>query len=159
VNELLLRPAVPDDVPLILHLIHQLALFEREPAAVLATEADLMRDGFGPEPHFYCVIAEWQGVAAGFALWFHNYSTWRGHSGIHLEDLFVLPEYPGRGIGKALLTRVAAIAHAEGCPRLEWNVLDWNLNAIDFYHRMGAEMQGEWRIMSLLRNSLLNSDR
>jgi GNAT superfamily N-acetyltransferase len=86
-------------------------------------------------------------TSAGFALYFHNYSTWRGHHGIHIEDLFVPPEYRGKGIGKALLTRVAAIAHAEGCSRLQWDVLEWNTPAIGFYEQLGAKMLMDWRTM------------
>jgi GNAT superfamily N-acetyltransferase len=146
-TELLIRPATATDVPLILGFIHDLADYEQEPHAVLATEADLLRDGFGPERRFHCLIAEDGGTPAGFALYFYSYSTWRGHVGIYLEDLFVRPEHRGRGIGRALLARVAAIAVEEGCPRLEWSVLDWNRPAIDFYERMGARMKSSWRGM------------
>src|SRR5271163_1764297 len=115
-----LRPATPADVPQILRFIQDLAEYEREPDAVLATEADLLRDGFGPRKVFDCLIAEWTeaGAAqpAGFALYFYSYSTWEGHAGIYLEDLFVHPTFRGKGIGKALLSAVAAIAVAEGCP-------------------------------------------
>ena len=127
-----LRPATPADVPQILRFIRDLAAYEREPDAVHATEAHLLRDGFGETKRFHCLIAEWNALPAGFALYFHNYSTWRGHAGIYLEDLYVSPEHRGKGIGKALLTRVAAIAVAEGCPRYEWAVLDWNQPSIDF---------------------------
>src|SRR6201999_1519962 len=120
--------ATPADVPQILQFIRDLAAYEREPDAVHATEADLLRDGFGPAKRFDCLIAEITGeesmISAGFALYFHNYSTWRGHAGIHLEDLYVSPEHRGKGIGKALLTRVAAIAVAEGCTRPQWDVLE-----------------------------------
>jgi GNAT superfamily N-acetyltransferase len=153
-----IRPATPADVPQILAFIRALALYEREPDAVLATEADLQRDGFGPTPRFRCIIADWtqDGTVqpAGFALYFYNYSTWAGHAGIYLEDLFVLPELRGKGIGKALLIRVAAIAVAEGCPRLEWSVLDWNQPSIDFYHQMGAVMKSEWKGMRVSGEAL-----
>ena len=146
-----LRPATPADVPQILAFIRDLAEYEREPDAVHATEADLLRDGFGPARRFDCLIAELDQSAAtlpvGFALYFHNYSTWRGHAGIHIEDLYVRPEHRGKGIGKALLTRVAAIAVAEGCTRLQWDVLEWNTSAIGFYEQMGAQMLMEWRTM------------
>src|ERR1700728_3531415 len=106
-----IRAATPADVPLILDLIRALATYEREPDAVKTTAADLLRDGFGPHPVFECLIAETgEGEAAGFALFFYNYSTWRGRTGIHLEDLFVLPKFRGLGIGKSLLSRVAARA-------------------------------------------------
>ena len=153
-----LRPATPADVPQILAFIRDLAAYEREPDAVQATEADLLRDGFGETKRFDCIIAELTGVntttAAGFALYFHNYSTWRGHAGIYLEDLYVSPEHRGKGIGKALLTRVAAIAVAEGCPRLEWSVLDWNQPSIDFYHQLGAVMKSQWKAMQVSGEAL-----
>ena len=148
---LTIRPATPADVPQILSFIRDLATYEREPNAVLATEADLLRDGFGPTPRFHCLIADLQQachpVPAGFALYFYNYSTWRGHHGIHVEDLFVRPEHRGQGIGKALLTRIAAIAVEQGCHRLQWDVLEWNTPAIGFYEQMGATMLREWRTM------------
>jgi GNAT superfamily N-acetyltransferase len=151
-----IRPATPVDVPLILALVRELAAYEREPHAVLATEADLLRDGFGPRPYFECLIAEEDGQPAGFALYFFNYSTWRGRPGIHLEDLFVRPPFRGRGIGKALLTRVAAVAVERQCGRLQWDVLDWNQPAIDFYHRLGAKFLDEWRIMRVSDEALTN---
>jgi GNAT superfamily N-acetyltransferase len=150
-----LRPAVPADVPQILTFIRNLAAYEREPDAVHATEADLLRDGFGPAKRFDCIIAEWNAQPVGFALYFYNYSTWRGHAGIYLEDLYVSPEHRGKGIGKALLTRVAAIAVAEGCPRYEWAVLDWNQPSIDFYHSLGAVMKSEWKGMQVTGEALI----
>ncbi|MGH9595453.1 MAG: GNAT family N-acetyltransferase [Edaphobacter sp.] len=157
-----LRPATPADVPQILAFIHNLAEYEREPDAVHATEADLHRDGFGATKRFDCLIAELKEPAPaadaitpiGFALYFHNYSTWRGHAGIHIEDLFVKPEYRGKGIGKALLTRIAAIAVEEGCTRLQWDVLEWNTPAIGFYEQMGAKMLMDWRIMRVTGDAL-----
>ncbi len=145
-----IRAATPADIPAILDLIRALATYERAPDAVKTTEADLLRDGFGEQPCFECLIAEngdEGGQPAGFALYFYNYSTWRGRSGIHLEDLFVLPRFRGQGIGKALLARVAARAAEQGCPRLQWDVLAWNQTAIDFYQGLGAEFLDEWRIM------------
>jgi GNAT superfamily N-acetyltransferase len=147
-----IRPATPDDIPLILELIHALAEYEHEPNAVQTTAADLRRDGWGPEPRFRCVIADWQeagqparGVA--FALYFYNYSTWRGRCGIYLEDLFVRPEYRRRGIARALLLHLAQRAVREQCGRFEWSVLDWNAPAIRFYESLGARMMAEWRTM------------
>jgi GNAT superfamily N-acetyltransferase len=139
------RPAVPADVPLILHFIRALATYEREPDAVTATEEGLLRDGFGPNPFYACLIAELDGQPAGFALYFFNYSTWLGRPGLYLEDIFVPVELRGKGIGKTLLQRVAAIAVEKNCPRLQWEVLDWNTPAIDFYRAMGAEFLDEWR--------------
>lgn len=153
-DKLNLRPATPADVPQILQFIRDLATYEREPDAVLATEADLLRDGFGPEKRFHCLMADYDGRAAGFALYFYNYSTWAGHAGIYLEDLYVDPALRGKGIGKSLLSGVAAIAVAEGCPRLEWSVLDWNQPSIDFYHQMGAVMKTEWKGMRVSGHAL-----
>jgi GNAT superfamily N-acetyltransferase len=140
-----IRSATRADVPLILKFIRALATYEREPDAVTATEADLLRDGFGPNPFYFCLIAEHDGQAAGFALYFFNYSTWVGRPGLYLEDLFVPPEFRGLGVGKALLKKVAAIAIEKNCPRLQWEVLDWNTPAIDFYRAMGAEFLDAWR--------------
>jgi GNAT superfamily N-acetyltransferase len=140
-----IRPATEADIPQILALIRALAAYEREPDAVAATEADLKRDGFGPNPYFQCLMAEHDGQPAGFALYFFNYSTWAGRPGLYLEDLFVYPELRGLGIGKALLQRVAAIAVENRCPRLQWEVLDWNTPAIEFYRSLGAEFLDEWR--------------
>jgi len=146
---LTIRPAIATDVPLILDLIRALAEYEREPQAAVATEASLLRDGFGPEPKFRCVIAEWEGAPAGFALFFYNYSTWQGQPGLYLEDLFVKPEFRGKGIGKALLLHLAKLAVEEGCGRFQWQVLDWNQPAIDFYKSLGARTLNEWVTMRL----------
>ncbi len=140
-----IRPATAADVPQILIFIRALAAYEREPDAVTATAEDLLRHGFGPTPFYFCLIAEHDGTPAGFAFYFFNYSTWVGRPGLYLEDLFVHPEFRGLGIGKALLQRVAAIAVENGCPRLQWEVLDWNTPAIDFYSAMGAEFLDSWR--------------
>jgi GNAT superfamily N-acetyltransferase len=152
--ELIIRPATPDDIPQILALIQALAEYEREPHAALATHADILRDGFGPIPRFHCLMAERDGDSVGLALYFYNYSTWRGHPGIYVEDLFVRPQYRGQGIGKALLKKVAAIAVAEGCSRLDWAVLNWNQPAIDFYHAMGAKPLTEWTTMRVSGDAL-----
>src|ERR1700761_3418801 len=160
------RPATAADAATILQFIHELALYEKQPEAVVATEADLLRDGWGleadgatklasPVPaRFRCVIAEHENVPIGFALFFTSYSTWEGHHGIYLEDLYVQPTHRGLGLGKALLARVAAIAVEEGCPRLEWSVLDWNQPSIDFYHRIGAFKKSEWFMMRLSGEAL-----
>jgi GNAT superfamily N-acetyltransferase len=144
-----IRTAGAADAGLILAFIRALAAFERAPDAVTATEEDLLRDGFGPTPFYHCLIAEQDGIPAGFAFYFFNYSTWVGRPGIYLEDLFVQPEFRGRGIGKALLRRVAGIALERGCRRLQWEVLDWNTPAIEFYRSMGAEFLDEWRNVRL----------
>lgn len=149
-----IRPATRADVPQILDFIRGLAVYEREPNAVTATEADLERDGFGSNPFYFCLIAEHNNAPAGFALYFFSYSTWLGRPGLYLEDLFVLPEFRGLGIGKALLQRVAALAVEKGCLRLQWEVLDWNTPAIEFYKAMGAEFLDEWRNVRLTGEAL-----
>jgi GNAT superfamily N-acetyltransferase len=149
-----IRPATPDDIPEILSLIRELAEYEREPQSAVATAEDLMRDGFTEPKRFHCLMAEVEEGVAGFALYFYNYSTWRGHAGIYLEDLFVRPRFRGTGIGKALLSSVAAIAVEDGCPRLEWAVLDWNKPAIDFYESVGAVGLTEWTIMRVSGDAL-----
>ncbi|HEX4335919.1 MAG TPA: GNAT family N-acetyltransferase [Polyangiaceae bacterium] len=143
---LTIRAANAQDVPLMLQLIRELAAYEREPDAVVATEEDLLRDGFGAEPKFRVLIAEWDRGAAGFALYFYHYSTWLGRAGIFLEDLFVKPELRGKGIGKALLMELAKIAAKNGYYGVKWEVLDWNQPAIDFYRSYGATLLNEWRI-------------
>ena len=147
------RPATPADVPQILRFIHDLAEYEREPYAVHATEDDLLRDGFGKTKRFDCLMAELNQsgttIPVGFALYFYNYSTWRGHAGLYLEDLFVLVEMRGKGIGKALLQRLAQIALEEKCYGLRWMVLEWNEPALKFYESLGAELLGEWETMLL----------
>ena len=149
-----IRAATPADVPQILVFIRALAAYERAPDAVTATEEGLMRDGFGPNPFYSCLIAEHDGQPAGFALYVFNYSPWMGRPGIYLEDIFVQPEFRGLGIGKALLKQVAAIAVEKGCPRLQWEVLDWNTPAIEFYRAMGAEFLDEWRNVRIIAEAL-----
>jgi GNAT superfamily N-acetyltransferase len=144
-----IRPATPQDARLILDFIRDLAEYERAPEAAVATEADLLRDGFGPNPKFQCVIAEWDGAPAGFAFYFYNYSTWQGRPGLYLEDLFVRPQYRGKSIGKALLVHLAQVAVRENCGRFQWQVLDWNTPAIQFYESLGARKLTEWLTMRL----------
>ena len=146
---LTIRPAARADVPLILQFIRELAEYERAPGEVRATEADLLRDGFGPTPKYRAVIAEWSGEPAGYAFFFNNYSTWRGHPGLYLEDLFVRPQFRGKGIGKALLAHLAAIAQRENCYGMRWDVLDWNQPAIDFYKSLGGTFLKEWMMVRL----------
>jgi GNAT superfamily N-acetyltransferase len=142
---LVIRPAEASDVPLILQLIRELALYEREPDAVVATEADLLRDGFGPTPRFQALIAEHDGAPAGFAFYFFTYSTWRGRPALYLEDLFVPLAQRKKGIGLALMQRLARIAVDASCARFVWQVLDWNEPAIGFYRSLGAEILPEWQ--------------
>lgn len=149
-----IRKANKEDAPLILDFIRRLAEYEREPQAAVATEADLLRDGFGPQPKYRCIIAEWNGQAAGFAFFFYNYSTWQGRPGLYLEDLFVLPELRGHGIGKALLQELAKIAVEEQCYGIRWMVLEWNEPALKFYESLGAEILGEWETMLLTGSAL-----
>lgn len=149
-----IRKATVNDLSIILQFIRGLAEYEREPKAVVATEEDLRRDGFGPEPKYRCVIAEWDNAPAGFAFFFYNYSTWRGRPGLYLEDLFVLPELRGKGIGKALLKHVAQVAVRENCYGVRWMVLEWNEPALKFYESLGAEMLGEWETMVLTGTAL-----
>jgi len=144
-----IRPANVNDVGLILQFIRELAEYEREPQAVTASEPDLLRDGFGPAPKFRVVIAEWDRKPAGFALFFYNYSTWQGHPGLYLEDVFVRPEFRGKGIGKTLLVYLAQLAVSENCGRFQWQVLDWNTPAIEFYQSLGARVMQEWLTMRL----------
>jgi GNAT superfamily N-acetyltransferase len=139
-----LRTATPADAALLLGFIRALAEYEREPNAVEVTEATLHEQLACKDPPFECLVAEIDGEAAGFALFFHSYSTWRGRRGIWLEDLFVLPDKRRHGVGRALLQRVAAIAVERDCARFEWNVLDWNEPAIAFYKSLGAKMMDQW---------------
>jgi GNAT superfamily N-acetyltransferase len=144
---LTLRRAVVADVPQILALIRDLAEYEKAPHEVIATETDLVRDGFSGTPRFQVELAAWDGEIVGFAFWFFNYSTWQGRPGLYLEDLFVRPAFRGRGIGRALLAELARIAVREGCGRFQWQVLDWNTPAITFYESLGAKVMEEWLTM------------
>lgn len=141
----MIRAAVPADVPTILRFIRELAAFEREPDAVLATEADLHAALFGATPAAEAVIAG-EGEAVGFALFFHNFSTWTGRRGLYLEDLYVTPSARGQGVGAALLRHLAGIALDRGCARFEWSVLDWNVDAVRFYRSLGAIGMEEWTV-------------
>ena len=149
-----IRPATRDDAALILELIRGLAEYERAPDAVVATEADIVRDGFSGNPRFHCVIAEWDRSPAGFAFYFFHYSTWLGKPGLYLEDLFVKPEVRRKGIGKALLVHLAQMAMRENCYGMRWQVLDWNQPAIDFYERLGAKVVREWLEVRISGESL-----
>jgi GNAT superfamily N-acetyltransferase len=139
-----LRPAAAEDTPLILAFIRELADYEKLLAECAADESSLRRHLFGEHPKAEVVIAEWDGRPAGFALFFHNFSTFLAKPGIYLEDLFVRPEFRGKGIGKGLLIHLARLAQFRGCGRLEWNVLDWNEPSIQFYKSLGAVPMNDW---------------
>ncbi len=139
-----IRKASAEDAPAILALIKNLAIYEKEPDAVVCTVEDIVRDGFGPNPYFYCLLAEMEGRTVAFALYFFKWSTWKGSACLHLEDLFVEPEYRGLQIGFRLLKELARIALARDCDRFEWDVLDWNTLARDFYHGLGAYSKDGW---------------
>jgi GNAT superfamily N-acetyltransferase len=147
-------PAQVSDVPVILGMIKALAEYEQLTHEVTATEQDLRQSLFGPRPAGEVVIAYNGEDPIGFALFFHNFSTFLGKHGLYLEDLFVVPEWRGRGVGKQLLAHVAAIAESRRCGRMEWAVLDWNESAIAFYRRMGAHVLDEWRLCRLTGHEL-----
>ena len=151
---LTIRPAEVSDIPLILSFIRELAEYEREPESAVATEADILRDGFGAQTRFQCVIAFWGEAPAGFALFFYNYSTWQGRAGIYLEDLFVRPVYRGKGVGKGLFRYLAQRTLTEGLTRLVWQVLNWNKPAIQFYSSLGAQPLDAWQTMRLTGEAL-----
>ncbi len=141
---LFLHAATVSDVPLLLRFFRELAEYERQLDAVVITQETLIRDGFGLQPKFRSLIAEWDGEAIGYALFYDFYSSWKG-SGIFLEDLFVREAFRGRGVGRALLSEVARIARQEGCYGMRWEVLGWNGPAIRFYTSLGGEFFDEWR--------------
>jgi GNAT superfamily N-acetyltransferase len=141
-----IRDAAPADAALILDLIRELALYERAPEAAKATLADIEQALFGDHPKVQALIAEWDGAPVGFAVYFFNFSTWTGRHGVYLEDLFVREAARGRGVGKALLVRLAQIARAKNCARLEWAVLNWNEPAIGFYKSLAAKAMDEWTV-------------
>jgi GNAT superfamily N-acetyltransferase len=143
-----IHPITRDEVPALLSLIRALAAYEKKPHKVIANEADLLRDLFGPQPKFRALIAEWNGEPAGYASFFHFYSTYEGSAALFLEDLFVLEEFRGHGIGKSLLAAVAKLALDEGCFGLRWEVLDWNHAAIEFYENLGATFLSERRAVA-----------
>jgi GNAT superfamily N-acetyltransferase len=150
-----IRAATEHDVPLILQFIRDLAEYERLSHKVIATEEKLRASLFGSPRYAEVIIGEEDGAAVGFALFFYNYSTFMAQPGIYLEDLFVKPEARGRGYGKALLARLAQIAVARGCGRVEWAVLDWNAPSIAFYKALGAEPMDDWTVFRLTGNALV----
>ena len=139
-----IRPARPDDVPLILSFIRELAAYEKAESEVTATEGHIRRSLFGEDARVHALVSSVDGVAAGFAVYFFNYSTWQGRQGLYLEDLYVSPSVRGRGAGKAMLRHLARVAVANNCGRFEWSVLDWNEPAIRFYRAIGAVAMDEW---------------
>jgi len=149
-----IRLAQPDDVPVILALIHELAEYERAPNEVIATENLLRENLFGPNPAAEVLLGEANNEPVCFALFFHNFSTWMGRRGLYLEDLFVRPERRGNGYGRALLVRLAQIARERECGRMEWAVLDWNEPAIQFYRKLGALPNDDWTIFRLTRDAI-----
>jgi GNAT superfamily N-acetyltransferase len=143
-NDKLVRPAVAGDAATIVSLVQSLAVYEKEPVSTVhLTEADVLRDGFRDSPRFEVLLAELNGTAVGFALFFHNYSTWLGKPGLHLEDLYVEEKSRGHGLGLDLMRELARIADERGCARFELSVLDWNPTR-EFYHRIGFENMDEW---------------
>ena len=142
----LIRRARPDEAGLVLSLVRELADYEKLLHEVEATEAGIGAALFGDNPRLFCDIAEWNGEVAGFAVWFINFSTFSGRSGIYLEDLFVRPALRGKGIGKALLSLLAKECVAYGWSRLQWSVLDWNTPSIEFYKSLGAVLMDEWTV-------------
>ena len=149
-----IREACSEDASLIVQFIRDLAEYEREPQAAIVTEQDILRDGFSGDRKFWVLFAEWDGEPAGFAFYFFNYSTWLGRPGLYLEDLFVRPSARGKGIGKALLAKLAQIAIDKNCYGMRWQVLDWNQPAIDFYDSLGGQMLKEWITVRLMGEPL-----
>lgn len=149
-----IRTTTEADVPVILSLVRELAEYERAPEAVVATEAGLREVLFGPKRSAEVLLALANGDAVGFAVYFHNFSTWLGRPGLYLEDLFVRPAERGKGYGRALLERLAKIAQERGCGRMEWAVLDWNDPAIQFYRKLGAEPMNEWTVFRLTQEGI-----
>jgi GNAT superfamily N-acetyltransferase len=149
-----IRPARPGDEHALFALIQASADYEKLTHAVTGSAEKLAHDLFGPRPAAEALLVESENRAVAFALFFHNYSTFLTQPGLYLEDIFVLPDYRRRGIGKALLSEVAKLAHARGCGRLEWSVLDWNVGAIGFYQSLGASVFPDWRICRITASEL-----
>lgn len=141
-----IRPARKDEVGIVLQLIHDLAHYEKAPNEVEATEKELLETIFVDDARVFCDVLEVDGEIAGMAIWFLNYSTWQGKHGIYLEDLFIKPEFRGRGFGKALLQHLAKVCDERGYGRFQWWVLDWNSLAIEFYKSLGAVAMDEWTV-------------
>ena len=144
----MIRKATKNDIPSVLELIQELATFEKEPDAVVVTVDDLVRDGFSENPLFQCFVAEVENEIIGMALYYYRYSTWKGKT-IHLEDLIVKENKRGTGAGFALYKEIIKQGKSENVRRIEWNVLDWNTPAIDFYEKSGAKVLGDWRVVHM----------
>ena len=152
----MIRPATSADVAAIHALIVELAIYEREPDAVVATVEQIHENLFGRDPVAYCHVAEVDGQIVGIAIWFLNYSTWLGKAGLYLEDLFVKPEFRSRGLGLQLMTTLAQICVERGYERFQWWVLDWNEPSINFYKSIGAEAMDQWTVYRLSGDALKN---
>ena len=152
---MIIRKALKKDMPFVLELIQELAIFEKEPDAVVVTVDDLVRDGFSEQPLFQCFVAEVENEIIGMALFYYRYSTWKGKT-IHLEDLIVKESKRGTGAGFALYKKIIQQGKAENVRRIEWNVLDWNTPAIDFYEKSGAKILGDWRVVHMDENGIKN---
>lgn len=150
---MILRRASKQDMTKVLELIMELALFEKEPNAVVITVDDLVRDGFGGTPLFYTFVAEVDSEIIGIALYYYRYSTWKGKT-IHLEDLIVKENHRGTGVGTALYNEIIKQGKKDNVRRIEWNVLDWNTPAIDFYKKSGAKMLEDWRVVQMDENGI-----
>lgn len=151
-----IRRALPEDIPAILQLIQELAVYEKEPDAVEVNEAILLQYGFSEEAFFYCYVAEFRKEVIGMALFYPRFSTWKGKS-IHLEDLIVTQKMRGKGVGRALLDEVVAYAHQQKLKRVEWVVLDWNTPAVEFYNSYGANVMQEWNTVHLDEQGIQNA--
>ncbi len=149
----MIRKATKNDMPSVLELIQELATFEKEPDAVVVTVDDLVRDGFSENPLFQCFVAEVDNEIIGMALYYYRFSTWKGKT-IHLEDLVVRESKRGTGAGFALYKEIIKKGKAENVRRIEWNVLDWNTPAIDFYEKSGAKVLGDWRVVHMDENGI-----
>jgi GNAT superfamily N-acetyltransferase len=154
IRDFTIRPATMEDVPIILQLIRDLATYERAPDEVTATERQLVNVLFGEKPSAEVLLAFEKETPVGFAVFFHNFSTWLGRPGLYLEDLFVKPEMRGKGYGRALLVDLAKTARERGCGRMEWAVLNWNEPAIEFYKKLGAAPLEEWKIFRLTHDGI-----
>ena len=152
---MIIRKATKNDMPSVLELIQELAAFEKEPDAVVVTVDDLVRDGFSENPLFQCFVAEVDNEIIGMALYYYRYSTWKGKT-IHLEDLIVKESKRGTGAGFALYKEIIKQGKAENVRRIEWNVLDWNTPAIDFYEKSGAKVLGDWRVVHMDETGITN---